>query len=276
MGLTGGCMCGAVRYELESDPFDCGWCHCRTCQLTAARRPWSSPASRAAISSGPSGAEKVKSVKSSSFGHREFCGECGTPLPNEGRSPAGNGRLQRRHARRARARSRPDFISSGEARSPGSTPATIYPRHDKFRPDTRGLEGTEPPAIQRQAAEMMMRLPRVAFEPLLDLAARRGADLLRDRLAALEQQHGRDSAHAVAARDVRILVDVELGDGHLVAELARRFPRAPARSSGRARTIPPRNRRELDPRNPRTSVAKLWSVTVLVAMAGESPAEVKS
>jgi hypothetical protein len=28
-------MCGAVRYELLSDPFDCGWCHCRTCQLNS-------------------------------------------------------------------------------------------------------------------------------------------------------------------------------------------------------------------------------------------------
>ena len=32
MGLKGRCMCGAIRYELESDPFDAGWCHCRTCQ----------------------------------------------------------------------------------------------------------------------------------------------------------------------------------------------------------------------------------------------------
>jgi hypothetical protein len=28
-------MCGSVRYELKSDPFDCGWCHCRTCQLNS-------------------------------------------------------------------------------------------------------------------------------------------------------------------------------------------------------------------------------------------------
>src|SRR3954449_9303060 len=59
----------------------------------------------------------------------------------------------------------------------------------------------------------------VALKPLLDLAARRSADLLRDRLAALEQQHGRDPPHSVAAGDVGVLVDVELGDRHLLAEL---------------------------------------------------------
>ena len=80
MGLTGGCMCGKVRYELKSGPFDCGWCHCRTCQL-------SSGAPAMVFASVPDGdlawtkgADKVKSVVSSSFGHREFCGECGTPF----------------------------------------------------------------------------------------------------------------------------------------------------------------------------------------------------
>jgi hypothetical protein len=58
---------------------------------------------------------------------------------------------------------------------------------------------------------------------LLDLAARRCADLLRDRLAALEQQHGGDSADAIAARRVRVLVNVELGDGDLFAELGGDF-----------------------------------------------------
>ena len=79
-GQSGGCLCGAVRYELKSDPFDCGWCHCRTCQLN-------SGAPAMVFASVPDGdlvwtrgADKVKSVRSSSFGHREFCSECGTPF----------------------------------------------------------------------------------------------------------------------------------------------------------------------------------------------------
>ena len=80
MGLTGGCLCGAVRYELKSPPFDCGWCHCRTCQLNSG-----APAMAfASVAEGDflwtKGGDKVKSVASSTFGHREFCGECGTPF----------------------------------------------------------------------------------------------------------------------------------------------------------------------------------------------------
>src|SRR5688500_9259244 len=64
---------------------------------------------------------------------------------------------------------------------------------------------------------------KLAFQPLLDVAPRSGADLLRDRLAILEQQHGGDAADAVAARGVRILVDVDLGNGHLVTTVGGDF-----------------------------------------------------
>ena len=30
--MTGGCLCGAVRYEVAADPVYAGHCHCRSCQ----------------------------------------------------------------------------------------------------------------------------------------------------------------------------------------------------------------------------------------------------
>ena len=30
--ITGGCMCGAVRYEISAEPMMAGHCHCRACQ----------------------------------------------------------------------------------------------------------------------------------------------------------------------------------------------------------------------------------------------------
>jgi hypothetical protein len=78
--FSGGCACRAVRYELRSAPYDAGWCHCRICQL-------SSGAPAMVFASVPDGdmvfvegGGKVKSFRSSGFGHRIFCGECGTPL----------------------------------------------------------------------------------------------------------------------------------------------------------------------------------------------------
>ena len=78
--IPGGCACGQIRYELKSQPYDAGWCHCRTCQLNSG-----SPAM--VFASVPpqdfvftKGADKLRTFKSSSFGHRTFCGECGTPF----------------------------------------------------------------------------------------------------------------------------------------------------------------------------------------------------
>ena len=144
-GLQGGCMCGAVRYNLSSAPFDCGWCHCRTCQLTSG-----APAMVfASVHDGDlvwtEGAAKVKRVRSSSFGHRSFCGECGTPFL-----------MQVDHQPETvdfsvATLDEPDAIAPGfhifwSSKIGWFMPEDDLPRHEKFRHDTRGLEGTEPPA----------------------------------------------------------------------------------------------------------------------------------
>ena len=143
-GLTGGCMCGAVRYELRSDPFDCGWCHCRTCQLT-------SGAPAMAFASVPhgdlvwtEGAEKLRTVPSSSFGHRSFCGECGTPflMQVDHQPETVDFTVATLDEPEAIA---PAFHIFWGSRIGWFNPGDDLPRHEKFRPDTRGLEGTEPP-----------------------------------------------------------------------------------------------------------------------------------
>lgn len=78
--MQGGCLCGTVRYRLGGEPFDAGWCHCRTCQLNSG-----SPAM--AFASIPvedylieQGGRRIGTVRSSEAGSRGFCRACGTPL----------------------------------------------------------------------------------------------------------------------------------------------------------------------------------------------------
>ncbi|MEA3048576.1 MAG: hypothetical protein QOG84_412 [Sphingomonadales bacterium] len=142
--ITGGCACGTVRYELKSEPFDAGWCHCRTCQRNSGAPAMVFASVPAGHLVWTRGEDKVRSFRSSSFGHRSFCGECGTPFL-----------MQVDHKPET-----VDFsvatLDSPERVAPGFhifwgnkvawfDPGDNLPRHEKFRPDTRGLEGTEPP-----------------------------------------------------------------------------------------------------------------------------------
>ena len=142
--LTGGCQCGAVRYRLEREPFDAGWCHCRTCQLSSG-----APAMVfATVPEGDlvwtKGAELVRRVKSSSFGHREYCGECGTPFTMKVDHQPETVDFS------VTTLDDPDAVSPGfhifwASKVSWFNPNDDLPRHDRFRPATVGLEGTEPP-----------------------------------------------------------------------------------------------------------------------------------
>jgi hypothetical protein len=75
--LTGGCLCGAVRYR-AAGIMGAGYCHCRMCQKASGAPvvAWTSvPAEGFTILAGTPTA-----YRSSAKAFRHFCGTCGTPL----------------------------------------------------------------------------------------------------------------------------------------------------------------------------------------------------
>jgi hypothetical protein len=137
-------MCGAARYELRSEPFDSGWCHCRTCQLNSGAPAMVFAAVPLADFVWSKGADKLKSVASSSFGRREFCGECGTPflMKVDHQPQTVDFSVATLDSPEAIA---PEFHISSKSRLSWFEPKDELPRHEKFRPDTRGLESMKEP-----------------------------------------------------------------------------------------------------------------------------------
>src|SRR5688572_21318067 len=74
----GGCLCSAIRYRLHTAAFDTGYCHCRLCRgASGAPALVFATVTRSAfeiISGTP------RCFRSTSFGRRWFCGDCGTQL----------------------------------------------------------------------------------------------------------------------------------------------------------------------------------------------------
>jgi hypothetical protein len=90
------------------------------------------------------GAEKVNSVRSSSFGHRDFCSECGTPflMKVDHQPETVDFSVATLDDPAAIA---PEFHIFWGSKIAWFNPSDDLPKHQKFRPDTRGLEGTDPP-----------------------------------------------------------------------------------------------------------------------------------
>jgi len=79
---TGGCLCGAVRYETAGEPFAVNHCHCASCRKHNGA---------AVVTLAGFKADQVafrgdaRNIYESSPGvGRAFCGRCGTPLTWEG------------------------------------------------------------------------------------------------------------------------------------------------------------------------------------------------
>ena len=90
MGMTGGCLCGKVRYEMTTDPLMCVTCHCKNCQRQAG-------SALSIIVGVPEGSVEIQGeVKtyndtgdSGATVRRQFCGDCGSPVFTRVEHPPG-------------------------------------------------------------------------------------------------------------------------------------------------------------------------------------------
>ena len=76
--LTGGCLCGDIRYRITAAPVEAQYCHCRMCQRAhgAPVIAWLTvPLDGFAVTKG-----NPVAYRSSAKAFRHFCGSCGTPL----------------------------------------------------------------------------------------------------------------------------------------------------------------------------------------------------
>jgi hypothetical protein len=76
--VAGGCLCGAIRYQISAEPRSADYCHCRMC-----RRAAGAPVvARLIVANGAfawtTGATTV--YRSSPNAERFFCPKCGTQL----------------------------------------------------------------------------------------------------------------------------------------------------------------------------------------------------
>jgi hypothetical protein len=80
VSLTGGCLCGGVRFEVTEPPLAAGYCHCTRCQ----RRTGTAASVQAHVAPGSleitAGPELVGSYEPDDGFAKEFCSACGSAL----------------------------------------------------------------------------------------------------------------------------------------------------------------------------------------------------
>jgi hypothetical protein len=91
------------------------------------------------------GEAAVRRVASSSFGYRAFCGACGTPLYTHVEHQPDTLDFSVVTLDEPE-RVRPGFHIFWSSRVPYNQIDDGLPKHERFRPNTVGLTGTEPPA----------------------------------------------------------------------------------------------------------------------------------
>ena len=81
MVITGGCLCGAVRYRIGAAPIVARSCWCRTCQYLGAGNATVNAMFRSeALQVEGETRDYASAADSGNMIHRRFCPTCGTPM----------------------------------------------------------------------------------------------------------------------------------------------------------------------------------------------------
>jgi hypothetical protein len=78
--LTGSCLCGGVRYEVNGELSAVTNCHCSLCRKMSGSAFSSGASIPASSFCFVAGEDLLKQWESSPGYHRVFCGRCGSPL----------------------------------------------------------------------------------------------------------------------------------------------------------------------------------------------------
>ncbi len=92
MSMTGGCLCGAITYELSGDPIATAVCHCDHCQRQSGGAfsvNLIALDSQVAVSGTLATFEDRGEHGDAVYVHRRFCGQCGSPILSALVEPAG-------------------------------------------------------------------------------------------------------------------------------------------------------------------------------------------
>jgi hypothetical protein len=80
MAIVGGCLCGAIRYQIDGELARAGSCHCSMCR----KAHGAAFGTYAEVPEGAfrwtAGEEEVRTFESSPGGGRAFCPRCGSTL----------------------------------------------------------------------------------------------------------------------------------------------------------------------------------------------------
>lgn len=89
--LTGGCACGAVRFELSEPLTSATYCHCTRCQRRTGTAASANGAARQSSFQVVRGEDRLSAWKPEGGWEKWFCGSCGSALFS--RNPADHSRI---------------------------------------------------------------------------------------------------------------------------------------------------------------------------------------